>query len=121
MPKLKTNRAAAKKIGEYALAELKSGRYTLDTEIDNASEITNEEIAALFDEDIFSYMYFVDEHIVHISLNKGLLDAYGYFVTDGTVSYAEGDYVEIPDSGYDGEQVYIDWAGDNLYYFSAGT
>lgn len=116
-----TNRAAAKKIGEYALAELKSGRYTIDTEIDNASEIANEEIAALFDEDIFSYMYFVDEHTVHISLNKGLLDAYGYLVTDGTVSYAEGDYVEIPDSGYDGEQVYIDWAGDNLYYFSAGT
>lgn len=116
-----TNRAAAKKIGEYALAELKSGRYTIDTEIDNTSEIANEEITALFDKDVFGFMYFVDEHTVHISLNKGLLDAYGYLVTDGTVSYAEGDYVEIPDSGYDGEQVYIDWAGDNLYYFSAGT
>lgn len=116
------NQAAAKRIGDYALAELKSGSYTLDTEIslNNAADLMNEEMAEFYQNSDFCYLSFVDEHTVLLRMDKGLLDAYGYLITDGAVSYEIG-RVTIPDEGYDGDFVYVEWAGEDLYYFWAGT
>lgn len=116
------NQNTAKKLGDYALAELKSGNYTLDTEVSltNAADLMNEEMAALYQNSDFYYLSFVDEHTVLLRMDKGLLDAYGYLITDGAVSYEIG-RVTIPDEGYDGDFVYVEWAGEDLYYFSAGT
>ncbi len=116
------NQAAAKRIGDYALAELKSGNYTLDTEVShyNASDLMSAEMAEFYRNSDFYHFSFVDEHTVLLRMNKGLLDAYGYLITDGAVSFEMG-RVTVPDEGYDGDFVQIEWIGENLYYFTAGT
>ncbi|MBQ8011867.1 MAG: dockerin type I repeat-containing protein [Oscillospiraceae bacterium] len=116
------NQAAAKRIGDYALAELKSGNYTLDTEVShyNASDLMSAEMAEFYRNSDFYHFSFVDEHTVHLRMNKGLLDAYGYLITDGAVSFEMG-RVTVPDEGYDGDFVQIEWIGEDLYYFTAGT
>ncbi|MDE6424584.1 MAG: leucine-rich repeat protein [Ruminococcus sp.] len=115
-----TNRAIAKQIGDYALKELKNGTYTLETEIflSNSPELMNEEMAEVFLNSDFFYLSFVDEHTVLLKMDKGLLDAYGYLITDESITFNENEYVSVPDEG---DMVYIEWAGDHLYYFSAGT
>jgi hypothetical protein len=117
-----TNQDAALKIGKYALSELKEGNYTLDTKIysDSAPEMMSEEIAELFNGKVFLALSFVDEHTVLLSMNKGLLDAYGYLITDGTVKYDIG-AVSVPNEGYDGDIVDVEWVGEDIYYFTAGT
>ncbi|MCM1315656.1 MAG: leucine-rich repeat protein [Prevotella sp.] len=114
-----TNRAIAKQIGDYALKELKNGTYTLETEIflSNSPEMMNEEMAEVFLNSDFFYLSFVDEHTVLLKMDKGLLDAYGYLITDESITFNENEYVSVPDEG---DMVYIEWAGDHLYYFSAG-
>ena len=116
------NRNAARIIGQYALAKLKDGTYTLDTEIDshNAAELMDKETAALFDEKVFTYLGFTDEHTAILTLNAGLLNVSGYLITDGTVTYQPDTQVSVPDFGYDGDVINIEWADGNLYYFSAG-
>lgn len=118
-------RADALRVGEYMLTQLKNGNFTLDTELSWNRQILPEglssEIYTILEKGNFSFVSFVDEHTVHIMLNKGLLDSYGYLVTDGTISFAEGSYVSVPGIGYDGGSVYIDKAYGNIYYFSAGT
>lgn len=116
------NRNSARIIGQYALAKLKDGTYTLDTEIDsnNASELLDKETAVLFDEKVFTYLKFADEHTAVLTLNAGLLNVSGYLITDDAVTYQPDTQVSVPDSGYDGDAVSIKWADGNLYYFSAG-
>lgn len=118
-----TNRTIAKQIGDYALKELKNGTYTLETRIflSNAPELMNEEMAEVFLNSDFLYLSFVDEHTVLLEMDKGLLDAYGYLITDESITFNENEYVSVPDEDYNGDTVYIEWAGDHLYYFSAGT
>ena len=76
--------------------------------------------AALYDKDVFSYLWFVDEHTVGLKLNAGLLDVYGYLVTDGSVNYEPYTQVSVSDQGFDGDSLYIEWSDGDLYYFTAG-
>ena len=116
------NRVSAMTLGDYALAKLKDGTYSLDTVIDseNASELMNEGTAALMDKDEFTSMEFLDEHTVMIDLNYGLLGVQGYLVTDGTVTFEPNTQVSVPNKGFDGDVINIEWADGNLYYFTAG-
>ena len=116
------NRASARTLGDYALEKLKDGTYSLDTVIDseNASELMDEGTAALMDKDEFTSMEFLDEHTVMINLNYGLLGVQGYLVTDGTLTFEPDTQVSVPDNGFDGNVINIEWADGNLYYFTAG-
>lgn len=116
------NRTAALTLGKYMLEKLKDGTYTLDTEIysNNVTKLMDAKHAALYDKDVFSYLWFVDEHTVGLKLNAGLLDVYGYLVTDGTVNYEPYTQVSVSDQGFDGDSLYIEWSDGDLYYFTAG-
>ena len=113
------NRNAARIIGAYALEKLKEGTYSLDKEY-AITELMSEETAGLIDENVFTYLLFADEHTAVLVLNAGLLDVHGYVITDGTITYEPDTRVSVPNSGYDGGIVYIEWTDDNLYGFSAG-
>ena len=117
------NRAAALAIGKNALDKLKDGTIPADITIssENADEYLDHDAASLFDPDVFCDLWFNDDHTAVLSLNKGLLDEYGYLITDGTVTYQQGTDVPVPGKGYDGGSVYIDNSYGNLYYFFAGT
>ena len=116
------NRASARTLGDYALEKLKDGTYSLDTVIDseNASELMDEETAALMDKYVFTDMEFLDEHTVMLHLSYGLFADCGYLITDGTVAYESDTQVSVPYKGYDGDVINIEWADGNLYYFTAG-
>ncbi|MCM1133344.1 MAG: dockerin type I domain-containing protein [Ruminococcus flavefaciens] len=114
-----TNQANARKIGEYYLSELEKGNCTTETTI-WFDDITDDEISEAWDERVFLCLEFVDEHTALLRLNAGLLDAYGYLITDGTVEYELGD-VSVLGKGYDGGVVWVEWKDGNLCYFSAGT
>ena len=116
------NRASARTLGDYALEKLKDGTYSLDTVIDseNAAELMDEGTAALMDKDEFTSMEFLDKHTVMINLNYGLLGVQGYLVTDGTLTFEPDTQVSVPDNGFDGNVINIEWADGNLYYFTAG-
>ncbi len=116
------NRASARTLGNYALEKRKDGTYSLDTVIDceNASELMDEETAALMDKYVFTYMDFMDEHTVMLHLNYGLLDVHGYLVTDGTIAFEPDTQVSVPDHCCDGDVINIEQADGNLYYFTAG-
>ena len=116
------NRASARILGDYALKMLKDGTYSLDTVIDseNASELMDEETVAIMDKYVFTDMEFLDEHTVMLHLNYGFFADCGYLITDGTVAYAPDTQVSVPDKGYDGDVINIEWADGNLYYFTAG-
>ena len=126
-----TNRSDALKLGEYALNEYKKGNYTLDTSIgwNDADEMMSEEMAKLMGGEklmngdriiVFSNLSFVDEHTVILTLNKGLLEVYGYLITDGSVSYKKSDRVFVPGRMFDGGCVNINDVYGNVYYFDAG-
>ena len=116
------NRASARTLGDYALEKLKDGTYSLDTVIDseNASELMDEETAALMDKYVFTDMEFLDEHTVMLHLSYGFFADCGYLITDGTVAYESDTQVSVPYKGYDGDVINIEWADGNLYYFTAG-
>lgn len=109
----------ARWIGEYYLNELKNGNCTIDSTI-YSNTITDGEVSEYWDNDAFGYLKFVDEHTALIGTNKGLLDAYGYLITDGTVKLENGEY-SVPGEGYDGDIVWIERVDGNLCYFEAGT
>ena len=112
-------RADAKILGKYALEKLRDGTYSLFTVIKEPADIDDEEVSLLFDRR-FAEISFLDEHIVHILLSGGFIESYGYLVTDGSVKFEEYTDVSIPKKGYDGDSVYIDWAGNDIYHFYTG-
>ena len=87
---------------------------------ENASELMDEETVAIMDKYVFTDMEFLDEHTVMLHLNYGFFADCGYLITDGTVAYAPDTQVSVPDKGYDGDVINIEWADGNLYYFTAG-
>lgn len=108
----------ARKIGEYALSQLKQGVYSVDTEIYDyqVHDMMSDDIADLwyFDDDIhingekmFTALYFIDEHTVALVLDKGWWTSYSYLITDGTTEYQVDEFVD---------DFYIDWKDGNLYY-----
>lgn len=115
------HRQAARTIGKWALEQLQNGTFTLDTQL--TADDLDAETAALFRENDFTFLTFANAHTVHLMLNKGLLDAYGYLVTDGTVQYALHESVPVTGKriGYDGGCVTIDAIDGDVYYFFAGT
>lgn len=115
------HRQAARTIGKWALGQLQNGTFTLDTQL--TADDLDAETAALFRENDFTFLTFANAHTVHLMLNKGLLDAYGYLVTDGTVQYALHESVPVTGKriGYDGGCVTIDAIDGDVYYFFAGT
>lgn len=116
------NQTNARKIGEFALSQLKDGKFTSETEINssNAEELLDNELVEAWNESRCDYLKFIDEHTIMIE-NYSFMVVYGYFYTDGTVKYQPGDEVSVPGFGLDGDIARIEWADGNLCYFSAST
>lgn len=109
------NRADAKAIGEYALNELKNGRFNTDTQITslNYASMFSSEIANIMRKGVFYNVSFMGEHIAVLRMDSPPYESYGYFVSDGYYQFFTDAIFKLKTP----EIVEVVWADDNIGYF----